>query len=508
MRQADQDCANLGLPPEKLMENAGAAIADEVKALLGGTKDKTILILIGPGNNGGDGLVAARHLKDWGAKITLFLFSERDPDDPNLILTRERNIESIDSTKESALAKLEGLLPKADAVVDSIFGIGKVRPFAGVLKDALDMINQARRPGLRVIAVDIPSGMDADTGDVDPSCLYADNTITLAFPKIGLFKYPGMERTGRITVGDIGIPSYLVEQSNEELITAGFVRSVLPPRPANANKGTFGKAMIIGCSNNYIGAGYLACSGALRIGTGLVTLATATRIQSILASKLTEVTYIPLPESHPGIISPGAARLIHQEGEKYNAFLLGCGLGKSPPVRRFIEDLLLKAKQAPAPLVMDADALNILALVPNWWQRLREDAILTPHPGEMARLADITVEDVQSDRVGATKEFARKTNKTVVLKGACTVISTPDGRTAINGTVNPGLASAGTGDVLSGIITGLVAQGLSLFDAAAAGVYIHGEAGEMVRSQLGDTGMTASDLLPVIPLVTRRVKHG
>jgi len=480
-RQADQDCANIGLPADKLMENAGAAVAEEVRKILGAVSEKAILVLIGPGNNGGDGLVTARHLQEWGAKVTLFLFSERPPIDPNLKLAQDRSIDCIDATKEAALDKLAELLPSTNAVID-------------------------KRPGLRIIAVDLPSGLNADTGAVDPSCLYADNTITLAFPKIGLFKSPGVERTGRITVADIGIPAYLAEQATDELITADWVRPVLPRRPLNANKGTFGRVIVVAGSNNYIGAAYLACSSAMRVGTGLVTLATPARIQPILAAKLTEATYLPLPEAHPGIISPGAAKLIRQNLNGYNALLLGCGLGQSQPVIKFIEDLLLRVRAVPSPLILDADALNILARVPNWWQRLTGDAILTPHPGEMARLAGVTVDEVQSDRIGITKGLARKMNKTIVLKGACTVIATPDGRTGISPVANPGLASAGTGDVLSGIIAGLVAQGLSFFDAAAAGVFIHGEAGEMVRSRLGDTGMIASDLLPVLPLVIKQLK--
>ncbi|MDD5509496.1 MAG: NAD(P)H-hydrate dehydratase [Dehalococcoidales bacterium] len=506
-RQADLDCANIGLPADKLMENAGAAVAEEAGEILGGVSGKTILILVGPGNNGGDGLVAARHLHDRGAEVNIFLFSERPPDDPNLILVRERSINCVDATKETALDQLADLLPTTGAVIDAVFGIGRIRPFHGTLKKALDMINQAKRPGMRIIAVDLPSGLNADTGAVDPSCLYADNTITLAFPKIGLFKYPGAERTGRITTADIGIPAYLAEQATDELITADWVSSALPRRPLNANKGTFGKVIIVAGSSNYIGAAYLACSSAMRVGTGLVTLATAARIQSIIAGKLTEATYLPLPEAHPGIISPGAAKLIRQNLNGYDALLLGCGLGQSQPVAKFIEELLLRVKTTLPPLILDADALNILARFPNWWQRLTVDAILTPHPGEMARLAEVTVDEVQSARIEITKEMARKTNKTIVLKGACTVIATPDGRTRISAAANPGLASAGTGDVLSGIISGLAAQGLSLFDAAAAGVFLHGEAGEMVRSRLGDAGMIASDLLPVLPLAIKQLKE-
>jgi NAD(P)H-hydrate epimerase len=238
-----------------------------------------------------------------------------------------------------------------------------------------------------------------------------------------------------------------------------------------------------------------------------VTLATATSLQPILASKLTEVTYLPLPESSPGLISPQAASLIRQELSNYDVLLLGCGLGQSQSVTGFIKSVILGKKIALPRLVLDADALNTLAKIPRWWQRLADNAILTPHPGEMSRLAGISVEEVQSDRVGIAAKLAVKWQKTVVLKGAYTVIADPDGSPRISPVANPGLASAGTGDVLSGVIAGLVAQGLSLADAAACGVYLHGEAGEMVREKLGDAGMIATDLLPELPVVIKQLKE-
>jgi len=509
MRQADQECAHIGLPPIKLMENAGKAVAGEVKRILGDIKKKSILILVGPGNNGGDGLVAARYLYDWGAKVTLLLFSERPPDDQNLKLVQERSITCVDATKDESLDRLDKLLSSSNAIIDAIFGTGRVRPFRGILKQALEKINKVKRgkPALHIIALDLPSGLSADTGAVDSVCLYADNTITLAFPKIGLFNSPGAQRAGKITVADIGIPAYLAEQVTNELITPEWARSVLPKRLLDANKGNFGRVLVAAGSINYIGAAYLACSGALRVGTGLVTLAMATRLQSILASKLTEVTYLPLPESQPGIISPKAAKLIHQKLNSYNVLLLGCGLGQSQSAIKFIEATLFQLRSMPSSLVLDADALNTLAEIPNWWQQLTDDAILTPHPGEMARLVGVSVYEVQSDRVGIAKKVAQEWHKTIVLKGAYTVIAAPDGWAKISPIANPGLASAGTGDVLTGAIAGLLAQGLSLFDAAALGVYLHGEAGEMVKSRLGDAGMIATDLLPALPLVIKQLKE-
>jgi len=509
MRKVEEECARIGLPPSMLMENAGKAVAEEVGRILGTINRQRVLILIGPGNNGGDGLVAARHLHDWGAKVSLYFFSQRPPDDPNLELVQERSLACIEAAQDENLGRLDELLASTNAVIDALFGTGKSRPLRGIFRQALDRVSKAKKsqPGIRIIALDLPSGLNADSGAVDPACLYVDNTITLGFPKPGLFNPPGAERAGKITVADIGIPPHLVESVTEELITDEWAKSVLPERPLQANKGSFGRVLVVAGSINYIGAAYLACSGAIRAGAGLVTLATATSLQPILASKLTEVTYLPLLESHPGIISLGAARLIHQELDHYDVLLMGCGLGQSQPAIRFIRSTLFRSKSALPSLVLDADALNTLAKTPNWWQQLAGDAILTPHPGEMARLVGVSVDEVQSDRVGMAKKVALEWHKTIVLKGAHTVIAAPDGQSRISSIANPGLASAGTGDVLVGVIAGLLAQGLSLFDAAACGVFLHGEAGEMVRARLGNAGMIASDLLPVLPLVIKQLKE-
>ena len=508
MRRVEQECAKLGLPPDVLMENAGKAVAEEVRQILGTADNKSIIILVGPGNNGGDGLVAARYLQDGGAVVSIYLLGQRKEDDQNFKLVKKNKITCVEATDEN-LDKLDELLTSADAVIDALFGTGKVRPFHSVYRQVLGRVSGAKeaRPGLRIIAVDLPSGLNADTGETESACLHADHTITLGFPKAGLFRSPGAERVGKITVADIGIPSSLAESISKELITGERVKSALPSRPLEANKGSFGRVLVTAGSINYVGAAYLACSGALRVGAGLVTLATATSLQSILASKLTEVTYLPLPESHSGIVSPQAAGVMRQHLNNYNVLLMGCGLGQNDSAVKFIKTMLFKLTPVLPSLVLDADALNTLAAIPSWWQRLTNDAILTPHPGEMARLTGMSVDEIQSDRVGITEAVAREWNKTVVLKGAYTVVAAQDGRSGVSSIANPGLASAGTGDVLSGVIAGLVAQGLSLFDAATCGVYLHGEAGEMVKTEMGDAGMIATDLLPVLPLVIKKLKE-
>ncbi len=507
MRQIDRECVRRGIPVSTLMENAGRAVAEEVRAGLGNMENRQILFLIGGGNNGGDGLVAARYLKECGAIVGIYLCAPRPPEDTNLKLAQERGIACIEANQDKGLKKLDDLLVNAACVIDALLGTGKIRPLEGVFRQALEKATRARKDrGVKIIAIDLPSGMDADTGAVDPACPYADITVTLGFPKLGLFNFPGAERVGKLKIADIGIPEDLAESVTTELIDRQWAKSALPERPLNANKGVFGRVLVTAGSLNYIGAAYLACSGALRAGAGLVTLATAGSLQPILAAKLTEVTYLPLPEAQPGFISVEAGDVITQHCNQYDCLLLGCGLGQDPSTVEFESSLILE-KELPLP-VLDADAINILPKIPEWWQWLTEDAILTPHPGEMSRLCGLSIDEIQADRLGITRQFAAEWHQTIVLKGAYTVIATTDGRCRVSPFANPGLASAGTGDVLAGVIAGLVAQGLAPFDAASLGVYLHGAAGEMVKEKMGDAGMIASDLLPALPLTIKQLKNG
>ena len=510
MREIERRAAGIGLPWEVLMENAGKAVAQEIRQIWGRVAGKRVLVLVGPGNNGGDGLVAARYLHDWGADVHAYLCSQRPEADPNYRLAQERGFQLTQAAQDEGLVSLDRALLLADAVIDALFGTGKTRPIDGIFREVLGRLRQAReaQPRLAIIAVDLPSGLNSDTGAADPACPGADITITLGYPKLGLFALPGWERAGKLIVADIGIPPDLGQELPTELITAEGTRGVLPQRPPDANKGTFGRVLVTAGSINYIGAAYLACAGATRVGAGLVTLATAQSLQPTLAAKLTEVTYASLPESEPGLIAAEATGVLQERLPDYNVLLLGCGLGQSPSVIEFITSSLLSQPASLPALVLDADALNTLANIPQWWHRLSQDAILSPHPGEMARLTGLSVSEVQSDRLGTTRQAAARWGKTVVLKGAFSLVAAPDGRARISPVANPGLASAGTGDVLAGAIAGLVAQGLSLFDAAACGIYLHVAAAEIVKESLGDAGMLASDLLPALPLAIKRLKEG
>ena len=500
MRQIEQRCAAMGLPPDVLMENAGRAIAD---ALRSEADRGPVVVLVGPGNNGGDGLVAARDLHGHGKTVTICLLTARPAADENLRKAREHAIPIIDAAA-GAGTRLAEALSDAAVVVDAVFGTGKLRPLGGTIAEALVMLAavRAERPGLRVVAVDVPSGMDADTGAVDQLSPPAERTLTLGFPKGGLFSFPGAERAGHMEVLDIGIPGHLADEVELEMITSEQVRPVLPRRPLAANKGTFGKLMVVAGSTRYVGAAYLACSGALRVGAGLVTLAVPSGLQTLMAAKLIETTYLPLPDDAP----VEAAKTVRAGVKDYQAMLVGCGLGQSDAAVAFLQALLLAPRRPAAPLVIDADGLNGLAKVASWWRRLPGDAILTPHPGEMARLTGLTVEEIQKQRIEAARHWAGVWRKTLVLKGAYTVVAAPDRGAAVSPFANPALASAGTGDVLAGAIAGLLAQGLAPFEAAVAGVYLHGLAGEMAAARMGDAGVLASDLLPELPLAIKQTK--
>jgi len=398
-------------------------------------------------------------------------------------------------------------LATADLVLDAVLGTGRSRPLAGLMKDVLDAVNteKRRRPALRTVALDIPTGIDADTGALDPSAFQADLTVTLGYPKRGLFQSPGGEAAGEVRIVDIGIPAGIGEDLPLELITPGLVRTELPPRPRDANKGTFGRVLVVAGSGNFIGAAVLACRGALRSGAGLVTLAAPAPLVRAVSGTLLEPIYIPLPATEAGHIATAAVKELGPRLGEFSAIAVGCGMGLDPETAGFLEELLLSDFTIPAPLVLDADALNILAMVPGWWQRLRGRAVLTPHPGEMGRLSGRPVAEVQRDRVGAAQEGADQWQQTVVLKGSYTVIA-GGGCTRISPFAVPALATGGTGDVLTGVIAGLLAQGATPLAAASSGVYVHGEAGRRFTDARGDSGLAASDLPGLIPDVLRDMR--
>ena len=383
MRALEEQAAADGRPPDVLMEEAGLGVAQEVWVVLGAAPGCNVIVLVGPGNNGGDGLVAARHLQDWGAQVQVMLLAERDDNDPNLKQLVERDV--VVRQAHDDLTQLEKALPGAEAVVDAILGTGRARPLDGIYAQALDLVSaaQSKPAAPKTFAVDVPTGVDCDTGAVDPHTLRADVTIALGCSKFGLHTLPGAEFAGQIELIDLGLSAEAVETLPIELLNARWVRDRLPERPANANKGTFGRLLVVAGSRQYVGAARLAALGALRSGAGLVTVACHESVLPLIAPGLTEATFLPLSDdgTASGSIASSAAVEAASALARYDALLLGPGLGQGASQEAFVRQLLTSLEADGPPVVVDADGLNNLAKLPHWWERVAAKCVLTPHPG-------------------------------------------------------------------------------------------------------------------------------
>lgn len=551
MRAVERAADAQGHSYAAMMERAGRAVAERVKQLLAGSEQPRVAVIVGPGNNGGDGLVAARILAQEleGASVGAFLLKLRGDDDDVFARARDAGvfIASADDDKAAGYRVLQNLVANADVLIDALFGTSLRLPIKGdaakVLQAAHKAITlrRAERPappyttpadpdltapddGPIIVAVDCPSGLDCDTGALDKLTLPAHETITFAAAKPGLLTFPGAEAVGTLHIADIGLPSRLPELDEIALtlVDAAEVRARLPQRPRDSHKGTFGKAMVVAGSLNYTGAAYLAAAAAYRAGAGLVTVGAPQIIVPVLAGMLPEATWLLLPHDL-GVINEAAVKVLRTELAGYSALLLGPGFGREDVTGEFLRELLRPQEEVrhsraigfvpnepagetarPAtdlpPLVIDADGLNLLAAMDDWPRLLPPGTILTPHPGEFARLARLEREDVQANRIPLAQAKAAEWNCVVVLKGAFTVVAAPDGRTAVEPFATSALASAGTGDVLAGAIAGLLAQGLAPFDAALCAGWLHGMAGVRAAGLLETAiSVTAGDVLELLP---------
>jgi NAD(P)H-hydrate epimerase len=503
MRALEERAFAAGTSAEQLMANAGHAIADALHEPLGGIPARRVVVLVGPGNNGGDGLVAAKHLHDFGAEVIVYLLAARSEDDRNLEEVRKRDIEvirlngGVDYAYDEAIAR-------ADAVIDAVLGTGNIRPLDGVMAAALDGLKKRR--GL-LFAVDLPSGVNADTGEADPHAAQADVTLTLGVAKTGLYTWPGSSLAGEIEVLDIGLSPTYAHDVKTELLTAAWARAHLPERPGESNKGSYGRALIVAGCDRYLGAATLASLGALRSGAGLGMVGAVASVRAAVASNLPEVTFLPLPESE-GALDALAGDVIARALPGNDVLLMGPGLSTAAGVQSVIRGLLTSEVVDDVPVVLDADALNCLARFPDWHQRVKAKAVLTPHPGELGRLANMSIAEVQSARLPTAQRLAQEWQQTVVLKGAHTVVAAADGTTLVSPFANAALATAGTGDVLAGTIAGLIAQGVEPAIAAGLGVYLHGAAAEEYAADYGASGMLASELARGIAVVAAALRRG
>lgn len=508
MRELEQAAVAAGTSEVQLMEEAGLAVAQEVWMLLGTLEGRRIVILAGPGNNGGDGLVAARHLCDWGADLTVYMpKGHRHPERLEEIAARE--IAVITGDDDPGFSLLDQALLGCDMVVDALLGIGQVRSLEDgePIAVALEKLAAARsgyQPP-KLVAVDLPTGVNADSGAVDPRTVEPDMTVTFGLPKVGMYQAPASAILGKVQVIDIGIPKAAQEAVQLELLTSRWVRNALPNRPEDANKGTFGKVVVVGGSRRYLGAVQLAATAAYRAGAGLVTVAAPERVIDLIASAVPETTWLPQPAGEDGGLMGETALALRNEWPKYNAAVIGPGLGDTAETRALIWAALPDLADLSGGAVVDADALNALASMPDAAERVPANAVLTPHPGELARLMGTTVMDVQSRRLAIAGEAAVRFGCTVVLKGAHSVIAHAGGRTSLSPFANPLLATAGSGDVLAGVIAGYLAQGVPPFQAACLGVYLHGAAGEVLRDEYGTAGLLASEISGRLPRVVKDV---
>jgi len=503
-----------GLTYETMMENAGHGLAEIILEEYCDLKDGGVLGLVGSGNNGGDTLVALSYLAEKGWQASAYIVRPRPADD-GLMQRLSRTggvIHNIEDDKD--LSGLKKIIREHAILVDGVLGTGIRLPLQSPLAEILDIIrreiqNEPNPP--IVVAVDCPSGVDCDSGETAPECIPANLTVTMAAIKSGLMKFPAFSLLGDLRVISIGLPekgegSETWKAVNCTVPDFESVRQYMPIRPLDAHKGTFGTLMVVAGSIKYTGAALLAGQAAFRSGARLVILAIPTPLHSPLPGQFPEATWLPLPHEG-GFIASEASNIVQSNLERATSLLLGPGFGLEGTTGEFLSRVLdvdfelnskLGAKKSNAstsshyksnlpPLVIDADGLKLLVKIPGWWSYLPEQTVLTPHPGEMSVLTGLSTQQIQTDRLGIARDFSRKWGHILVLKGAFTVISAPDSQAAVIPVATPALARAGTGDVLSGLIAGLRAQGVDGFQAAVAGAWIHAQAGLLAAETIGNS---------------------
>lgn len=534
MREIEAEANASGIPYAEMMQHAGEAVAAralEFIRTLPPTDPPRVTVLVGAGNNGGDGLVAGREIAATSNAVVRFYLLKRRPDD-DLVF---KSVESAGlfvayAEDDQRFRVLRHAVASADVLIDALFGIGiqlplrddAVKVFRAV-QEALDEDNLPPAPqyfapaevaltprrSRRIIAIDCPSGLDCDTGAVDSHTLHADETVTFIAAKPGLVTFPGAEFVGKLVFAPAGVATTLpkLKSIGDYLIDSAFVSNALPARPVSSNKGTFGKVLVVGGSTNYVGAPGLSAHAAYKMGAGLVSIAAPASVAAMLAASFPPVTWFPCPEED-GKFSASASSLLQDEIARYEALVIGPGMGRGAATARFVSELLAAAAQADLPVIIDADALNALSQRPEWWHELPERAVITPHPGEMSRLTGLTINEIQAERITLARSKSQEWGLTVLLKGAHTIVASDDGQLGVLPFKTSALATAGTGDVLSGMIGTLLAQALNPFQAVCTAGYIHGLAGEKASARLGGPrSVTASDVLDAIPSVLKELER-
>jgi len=530
MQAIEREADGHGLSYAQMMENAGQSLAREVLARYSALNEKSILGLVGAGNNGGDTLIALGHLAIKGWRVTAYAVRPRPAKDLLVDRLIQAGGQYIQYEEERDLSHLTALVSDHKLLLDGVLGTGTrlpLRPELAELLGHIQYILGQLKEAPHVVAVDCPSGVDCDTGEAAPESIPAELTVTMAAVKQGLLRFPAFALVGEICAASIGPVDALPTWSavHRSVADADMVRALLPPRPLDSHKGTFGSALIIAGCLNYTGAALLAGEAAYRSGAGWVTLGVTAPVHALLAGHFREATWLPLPHEN-GFISSDAVAPVMKNLGRATALLFGPGFGMEDTTRDFVARLLgfsfsgwrgglggengAESASYPRislpPLVVDADGLKLLARLPDWAARLPCPAVLTPHAGEMSTLSTLSRTEIQADRIGVAERFAAQWGHVVVLKGPCTVIAGPDGQTTLIPVATPALARAGTGDVLAGMIVGLRAQGVPAFSAAVAAAWIHAQAGLAAARKMGSSApVLAGDVLRAVPEVLAKL---
>jgi len=512
MREIDRKAIEeIGLPGPILMENAGLQVVGVLRNELGLQAGDRVVVVAGKGNNGGDGLVVARHLFNQGLDIKVMLIGKteevRGDAALNLQIAQKIGVPIAEVCDELTWKKHRKLLKETPIIVDALFGTGLSSPLQGLYAEVVEEIN---RSGAFVVSVDLPSGLSSDTFEIIGPCVRADLTVTLAAPKIAHLFPPAEELVGELLVADISIPPFLMSDKalKLELVEMELLSPYFQPRPRDTHKGTYGHLLILAGSFGKTGAAALAGKAALKMGAGLVTVATAESCLPQVARVMPELMTEPLPETPARTVSEKALPRVLELLKGKDALLIGPGLSTDPSTARMVLSLLDKLKNSPIPVIIDADGLNILAAKPGSLKSLPKKTVLTPHPGEFSRLRGVSTQEALKNRLQLAPEFALNHKLYLVFKGYRTLVVSPDGRVMINPTGNPGMATGGAGDVLSGLIASEVMQVEGLLQAVVNAVFVHGLSGDLAAERTGEKSLTASDLIKYLPAAIKFLATG
>lgn len=506
MKQLDNiTIKEFGIPGVILMENAGLAVLEEVLKYIKQKDNKEVVVVCGLGNNGGDGFVVARHLYDKGIPVKVCIIG--NPSDIGgdakvnygIISKLKININILIGANN--IKKFTETVKSCGLIIDAIFGTGLKREIDGHIQEIISIINSSKK---QVISIDIPSGIGANDGNVYGMAVKANKTVVLELPKIGNVNDPGIEYVGEKIIKHIGIPKAAFESMklNMNLITKDMVKESLPSRERNSHKGDYGKAYIVAGSTGMTGAAILTCKAALRSGVGLLKIPVPQSINTIMETRLIEGITVPLPEFKKGVVGISDIEKIIKTMEECDVIAVGPGSGNSRELEELLRNIL---EHTSKPMVLDADALNSLAKRKELLQLIKSQTVITPHIGEMSRLTELDIDYIKNNRIKVALEFSKKWNVVVILKGSRTVVAGPNGEVYINENGNPGMATAGSGDVLTGIVTGFIAQGIEPLKAAMAAVYVHGIAGDLAAVKLGEYGLLASDIVKELPFAIKEI---